>query len=152
MSHDVPQESTALSERQQLAIPYLTASSTFTEAAEKLGVSRRTIHRWLTEPAFRKAYERQREETAALATAEIRALMLKAAVALSQNLESDDPNVRARASRDVMAYGFKLSDAEKNRKVIERLNRFLATAEGENRYYAENPQVRRAYNPNSLRR
>lgn len=152
MSHNVPQESTALSERQQLAIPYLTASSTFTEAAEKLGVSRRTIHRWLTEPAFRKAYERQREETAALASSEIRALMLKAAVALSQNLESDDPNVRARASRDVMDYGFKLSDAEKNRKVIERLNRYLATSEGERRYSAENSHAPRTYNPNSLRR
>ena len=111
-----------------------------------------TIHRWLTEPAFRKAYERQREETAALASSEIRALMLKAAVALSQNLESDDPNVRARASRDVMAYGFKLGDAEENRRAVERLKRFLATAEGERRYYAENSHARRPYNPNSLRR
>ncbi len=135
-----------------LALPYLTSSKSLSEAAENAGISRMTIHRWLTEPAFRKAYESQREETAALATAEIRALMLKAAVALSQNLESDDPNVRARASRDVMAYGFKLGDAEKNRKVVERLNRFLATAEGERSYYAENSHASRAYNPNSIRR
>ena len=135
-----------------LALPYLTASKSHTEAAENAGISRMTLHRWLTEPAFRKAYERQREEAAALASSEMRALMLKAAAALSQNLESDDPNVRARASRDVMAYGFKLGDAEKNRKVVERLNRFLATAEGENRYYAENSHAPRAYNPNSLRR
>ena len=135
MVRNVTEKPSDLSERQLLALPYLTASKSHTEAAENAGISRMTLHRWLNEPAFREAYERQREEAAALATTEIRALMLKAAVLLAERLESDDPEERARASRDVMDYGLKLGDIEKNRKVVERLDRFLATAEGERRYY-----------------
>ena len=151
MSHDVPQEPTALSQRQLLAIPYLTASPTFTEAAEKLGVSRKTIYRWLNDPDFRQAYERQREETAALATSEIRSLMLKAAVVLAERLESDDPEERARASRDVMTYGLKVADSEANRRVVERLNRIISNVEEEDRYHARNPHVPHTRNPNSRR-
>ena len=151
MTQDVTEESPELTDRQLLALPYLTASKTHTEAAESAGISRMTLHRWLNEPAFREAYERQREEAAALATTEIRALMLKAAVVLAERLDSDDPEERARASRDVMTYGLKVADAEANRKVVERLNRLISNAEEEDSYHARNPHEPRTYNPNSLR-
>ena len=151
MLRNVTEDSGELSERQLLALPYLTTSKSQTEAAESAGISRMTFHRWLNEPAFRELYERQREEAAALATTEIRALMLKAAVVLAELLDSDDPEERARASRDVMTYGLKVADAEGNRKVVERLNRLISNVEEEDSYHARNPQHPRAHSPNSLR-
>ena len=151
MKRNVTEDSGELSDRQLLALPYLTVSKTHTEAAQSAGISRMTLHRWLNDPAFREAYERQREEAAALATSEIRALMLKAAVVLAERLESDDPEERARASRDVMTYGLKVADAEGNRQVVERLNRLISNVEEDDRYHARNPHAPRTYNPNSLR-
>ena len=66
MLQNVTEETSELSERQILALPYLTASNTHLESAESAGISRMTLYRWLNDPAFRQAYERQREETAAL--------------------------------------------------------------------------------------
>ena len=83
----------------------------------------------MNEPGFREEYQRQRNEAHSLAIAEFRALMLKAAVVLAERLESDDPEERARASRDVMRYGSKIADPEAYRKVIEGLNRFISNAE-----------------------
>ena len=151
MVQNVTEKPSGLTERQILALPYLTASKTHVEAAESAGISRNTLSRWLTEPAFRAAYEQQREEAAALASAEIRALMLKAAVVLAERLESDDPEERARASRDVMNFGLKVGDAEKNRKVVERLNHFLSIVEEGQDLHDGLPPAPRTYNPNSLR-
>ena len=152
MKQNVTGKSSELSDRQLLALPYLTTSKSQTEAAESAGISRMTLHRWLNEPAFRETYQRQREEAAALATTEIRALMLKAAVVLAERLDSDNPEERARASRDVMTYGLKVADAEANRKAVERLNRLISNVEKEDDYHARHPDVPRTRHSNSLRR
>lgn len=154
MLQNVAKNQTELSDRQLLALPYLTASRTFTEAAENAGVSRETVRRWMNDPAFRQEYERQRDEAFALAAAEIKALMLKAAVVFAERLESDDPEERARASRDVMTYGAKVvdiklktSDAEENRKIADRLKRIMAEMDEEeemrNHPPSRSPRTRR---------
>ena len=53
-----------LSERQVIAIPHLVSSKTASETAELVGVNRKTIYRWLDDPAFRDAYDRQRDAVA----------------------------------------------------------------------------------------
>ena len=129
MERNVTEKSSELTERQLLALPYLTVSKSQGEAAENAGISRTTLHRWMNEPGFREEYQRQRNEAHSLAIAEFRALMLKAAVVLAERLESDDPEERARASRDVMMYGSKIADPEPYRNVIQSLNRFISNAE-----------------------
>ncbi|MCY4530242.1 MAG: hypothetical protein OXD46_14580 [Chloroflexi bacterium] len=77
--------------------------------------------------------------------------MLKVGVVLAERLESDDPEERARASRDVMTYGLKVAEVEGNRRVVERVNRLISNVEAEDDFHALNPHVPRSYNPNSLR-
>ena len=67
-----------LSERQVIAIPHLVSSKTASETAELVGVNRKTIYRWLDDPAFRDEYDRQRDAVANFARSSMRALMLKA--------------------------------------------------------------------------
>ena len=151
MERNVTENSSELTDRQLLALPYLTVSKSQSEAVENAGISRTTLHRWMNEPGFREAYERQRNQAYALATTEFKALLLKAAVVMAERMESDDPEERARASRDLMRYGSKVADSEANRQVVERLNRIISNVEAEDRYHARNPHVPGTRNPSSRR-
>jgi AcrR family transcriptional regulator len=51
----------SLSDRQQKALFALVAGDTITDAAEKAGVSRQTVHTWLTEKEFLAELKRLRE-------------------------------------------------------------------------------------------
>jgi len=51
-----------LTTRQENAVAALITEPTITRAAERCGISERTLHRWLEEPAFASAYRRARRE------------------------------------------------------------------------------------------
>ena len=48
---------TKLSERQKAALPYLLKPGPMTERAKQAGISRRTLHRWLRDDAFKEAID-----------------------------------------------------------------------------------------------
>ena len=125
MKQDVTENPPTLSERQTRAILLLTATRTFTEIAERFGISRKTISLWLNDPAFREDYERQWDETSALPTAEIQVLMLKSFVALAERLVSEGPGAHARASRTVTISDLKKAHDERERKAHKRLIQLL---------------------------
>lgn len=137
MSGDVRQNSSMLSNNQIHALPYMTSSRTFAEAAEKAGISPRTIHRWMNDPAFREEYERQRDEAAAIARAALRALMLDAVAVLAERLDNEDPQERVRAAKTILSFDTKTAAVDSNRKVVNRLNRVMAQIDEE----VQNPRI-----------
>ena len=112
-----------------LAIPHLVSSKTASEAAELVGVNRKTIYRWLDDPAFRDEYDRQRDAVANFARSSMRALMLKALAIQAERLDSDDPKERARVAKEIIDYDSKTSTSHENQKLVNRLHRLIYNVE-----------------------
>ncbi len=122
MENDPQSESTNLSKKQLAALPYLVSSPSLSEAARRASVHRVTLHRWLSDPQFRKELESAREDAADLARSELRGLMLKAAAVLAESLEDPSPTIRLRASKYAFSLGFTVFDLEELRKGLGRIN------------------------------
>ena len=118
-----------LSERQVIAIPHLVSSKTASETAELVGVNRKTIYRWLDDPAFRDEYDRQRDAVANFARSSMRALMLKALSIQAERLDSDDPKERARVAKEIIDYDVKTATSHENQKLLNRLHRLIYNVE-----------------------
>ena len=131
MSPNVPRNSTGLSDSQIRALPFMTSSRTFSEAAEKAGIPRRTIHRWMNEPDFREEYQRQCDEAGGIARAAIRGLMTEAVSVFAERLDSDDPKERVLAAKTILSFDTKTAAVDSNRKVVNSLNRVMAQIEEE---------------------
>ena len=122
MSQDVTNSEKELSERQVLAIPHLVSAKSVSETAELIGVNRRTVYRWMDDPAFREEYDRQRDAVAGFARSGMRALMLKALSVQAERFDSDDPRERARAAKEIMDYDAKTAPKHESQKLLNRLH------------------------------
>ena len=60
--HDEPADGEALSPKQEEAISALLEHPTQARAAQAVGISEKTLRRWLDRPAFAAAYRRARRE------------------------------------------------------------------------------------------
>ena len=122
MSHNVPSERTiAPRPRQAAALPYVASESTLTRGAQAAQITRRTLTRWMNEPAFRAELERIRNNIADLAYSELEALSLKAAHRIEQLMDSDDPNVAHRASKTALSMSLTIRDQREVRRQMETL-------------------------------
>ncbi len=107
MSQDVTNSEKELSEKQVLAIPHLVSAKSVSETAELVGVTRRTVYRWMDDPTFREEYDRQRDAVASFARSGMRALMLKALVIQAERFDSNNARESARAAKVIMDYDAK---------------------------------------------
>lgn len=90
-----PEELTAL---QRQAIILLSSGKTVTETAEEIGVERETVSRWKNHDAmFAALLSYQQAALWDAAADKLRATVLKAAGALDDLLDHDDPNVQLKA-------------------------------------------------------
>jgi hypothetical protein len=95
----------ALPPQQEQAITALLAGASVTAAAEKAGVARQTVHRWLADdPAFIAEYNLGRREMAEAVDRALRVLSLQSLRVLKQALTSakTPPAVRVRAAVEVL--------------------------------------------------
>ena len=122
MSQDVINSEKELSERQVLAIPHLVSAKSASETAELVGVTRRTVYRWMDDPTFREEYDRQRDAVAGYARSGMRTLMLKALSVQAERFDSDDPKERARAAKAIMDYDAKTAPKHESQKLLNRLH------------------------------
>lgn len=91
-----------LSPKQLAIIAELIRGATITRAAEAVGVSRRHVTRWLTEPAFQHELERQKSD-------KYEADLLKARETLVQQMDEDElDEVRYRAADAMLQYDIKV--------------------------------------------
>ncbi len=122
MSQDVTNSEKELSEKQVLAIPHLVSAKSVSETAELVGVTRRTVYRWMDDPTFREEYDRQRDAVASFARSGMRTLMLKALAVQAERFDSDDPKERARAAKEIMDYDAKTAPKHESQKLLNRLH------------------------------
>jgi len=97
-------DSGKLSARQRLALPIMAAEPTIEGAAERIGVSRKTLYEWLKQEPFRQALENARKEYVESGFRAIRLAAKRAADKIIQHLENADPKVSLRAAEDVIKF------------------------------------------------
>jgi hypothetical protein len=96
------QEEATLSPRQRRAIVALLESPSVLSAAERAGVNRNTLNRWLALPAFRSALDRAKEETFNAAMARIASASGEATNTLLKLLTAESEAVRLGAARAII--------------------------------------------------
>lgn len=122
MSQNVsPERTIALSPRQAAALPYVASEPNLTRGAQAAQITRRTLTRWMNEPAFREELERIRNNIADFAYSELEGLALKGVFRIAQLMDSDDPNVAHRASKTALAMSMTVRDQRETRRRMETL-------------------------------
>jgi hypothetical protein len=104
-----------LSRKQEAAVAALLTHGTILQAAEAVGLSERTLRRWLAVPEFRATYNTARRQVIEQSTAVLGQLTTHAALALGQALRDDDMGVRVRAAKvifDTALRGVEVADLE----------------------------------------
>lgn len=111
----------SLTPRQTAALPYIAAEPNLARGAQAAQVGRRTLMRWMNDPAFRAELERIRENIADLAYTELEGLTLKSVMRLDQLLDDPDPNVRHRALKTALSLSLNVREQRDLRQQIETL-------------------------------
>ena len=91
--NETPDAESQLSPAQELALSALMTGSRMTDAAVAAGVSRSTLHRWMSEPVFLAARNGRRLELVASASAKLLNLRDKALGVVEQALDAGDGRV-----------------------------------------------------------
>jgi hypothetical protein len=88
----------------------LAAGKTVRETALKVGVSERTIHRRLDDPAFVRRVKDLREQMVGRALGRLSASTGRAAAVLRRLLGSDKPEIQLKAARAVLELTLRVHD------------------------------------------
>ena len=121
-----------LTPRQERAIAALLSETTVTSAAEKVGVSEVTLHRWLRQKDFKTAFRASRREVVEKATAQIQQASWAAGTTLIKLLGAGSDSVRLRAAMAILDHankGVEMLDFDERLVNLEK----LAEAEGKGR-------------------
>ena len=118
---------TLLTARQQKAIPILIATRTLQAAAPLVGVSRFTLGRWLTLPAFQEAYRDARHVLMDEAFSLLQKSCVQAVEVMTEILENpESPDmVRLRAAHmvlDIAVRGRAVQELEARIVAVEQLS------------------------------
>ncbi|HEV3146205.1 MAG TPA: helix-turn-helix domain-containing protein [Gemmataceae bacterium] len=131
MSQNVPKVSQNVPPGKNFELPLiLAAGATVTATAEKLGISRKTIHRKLRKPAFRKLVAELRGQLFSAALGRMAENMTRATDSLASLLDASDPAVKLRASRTILSLAMRLRDSVDVSDRISELEGELARKQG----------------------
>jgi hypothetical protein len=129
-----------LSARQRLALPVIAAEPTIEGAAEKIGVTRKTVYEWLKQETFKRALEEARKEYVESGFRTMRLAAKRAAEKIVHHLDCTDEKVSLRAAEDVIEFAkefISLEDHERRIKELEdRLERAQAEAGASNHLFS----------------
>jgi transposase-like protein len=112
-----------LGHKQEQAIAALLSEATIAAAAEKVGVSEVTLHRWLKLPHFLDAYREARRQAVEKGIAQIQQASWAASTTLVRLLGSGSDSVRLRAAQTILDHanrGVELLDFEERLAALER--------------------------------
>jgi len=117
------------SRREDAAIAALLAEPTLEAAAERAGISRTSLFRWLQDPAFCDRYHALRREALSQATARLQQASSKAVDTLVDVMEDTEAPAAARvsAAKTVLELGLRAIDGE---EVVRRLQAVEAAMKG----------------------
>ncbi len=112
-----------LTPKQQKCLAALLTEPTIAAAAAKVGVGERTVHTWLSEPAFADAYRQARREAVRVAIGRLQQVSA-GAVAVLVNVMADKATpaaTRVNAAKAVIEYSLKSVEIEDLQARIEAL-------------------------------
>lgn len=117
-----------LTRNQQRAIPALLTEPTITAAAEQVGVTARTLHKWLLQPDFIAAYKEAKREAMGAAIGRLQMASDKAVKTLEEVMQDKEATAASRvtAARTVLELALKATEIE---EIEERLLRLEERAE-----------------------
>ena len=110
-----------LSARQRLALPIIAAEATIDGAAEKIGVTRKTVYEWLKQEPFKGALEEARKEFVESAFRTMRLSAKKAADKIVKHVDSTDERISLRAAENIIEFTQKALEHEDLERRIEAL-------------------------------
>ena len=93
-----------LTARQSKAIPIIIDSASYTEAAQKAGISRKTLWQWLKDPQFAAELDRQRREVVSEAFGILSQSITKAVETLAKLLDSEDERTKRLTANDIIGH------------------------------------------------
>jgi hypothetical protein len=120
-----------LSARQRLALPVIAAEATIEGAAEKIGVTRKTVYEWLKQEPFKRAIEEARKEYMESGFRTMRLAAKRAAEKIVQHLDCTDAKVSLRAAEDVIEFAKEFISLEDHERRIKELEDRLEQAQAE---------------------
>jgi hypothetical protein len=109
--------------RWETAIAALMGQATIERAAAMVGISERTLRRWLANAQFQRAYREERQRVLAAASSRLVGLLGAATEALERGLTCGNPAVEARIALDVIklaADRVRIEDLEVRLESLER--------------------------------
>jgi len=101
-----------------LAIPVLIEEPYIRKAAERLGINHKQIYEWLKDSEFKKELDDQRKACIDEALCVLKGSMTKAAVVLTQLLDSENESIQRGVANDILDKAMKFVEL---REIEERL-------------------------------
>jgi len=112
-----------LTDRQRSALLALVEHPTLEEAARAVGLSRRTLYRYLEDPLFLAEYRRLRRAVWERAVGELQTACSEAVSTLRANLGAESEAVQVRAARSILDHarsGLETTDLLERLEALER--------------------------------
>jgi len=120
-----------LSARQLLALPIIAGEPTIEGAAEKIGVTRKTIYEWLKQDFFKQALKDARKEYVESGFRTLRLAAKRAADKIVTHLDCADEKVSLRAAEDIIEFAKEFISLEDHERRIKELEDRLEQAQAE---------------------
>ena len=89
--------------KREFAIAALLEKATIAEAASAIGVSEKTLRRWLQDPDFAAEHRAAQRQAVDLAIARLKQATGEAVATLRRNLTSGMPSVEVRAATEILS-------------------------------------------------
>ena len=111
----------ALSPRQQAALPIVASFPTIVQAARAANVGESTLRRWLTDPAFSGCLAELRRQSANIARQQLLALTPLCTSVLADAMRDPDPAIRLRAANYTLSFNLRATELENLRSELNNL-------------------------------
>ena len=111
----------ALSPRQQAALPIVACFPTIVQAAQAAGVGESTLRRWLNDPAFSGCLAELRRQSANIARQQLLALTPLCVSVLADAMQNPDPAIRLRAVNYTLSFNLRATELENLRSDLDNL-------------------------------
>ncbi len=115
------QASPPLSHRQELAVAAILSCATLEAARQKTRVGKTTLFKWLKQPSFQTALQRQRTALVDQAFNRLRVAMTQATEKLIELLGAPEPGIQLRAAQTILEHGIKAEELQALERRLEAI-------------------------------
>ena len=115
---------------QQTVLLALVHDPNLTAAATAAGVTRRTVYRWLQQPAFQAELARQRDAVLTEALDTVKAHATRAAAELAKLLDEKDGRLRRLVCKDILEQAIRVREVEEFGRRLAAVEKRLEDKKG----------------------